>query len=59
MRYILKIKEAVKEHMQAQPYMVICSNCSKPMKIVMRGIDKDNDVIVTVEPCKCKGDSND
>lgn len=59
MNYITKIKEAVKEHMQAQPFMAICSNCSKPIEIVRRHIDYDNDLVVAVEPCKCKGDSND
>ena len=44
------VEEATKEHMDGQPYDIVCSICGDPL-MCMKKIDTDYDMLLTVEPC--------
>jgi hypothetical protein len=52
------IKERIKAHMDAQPYMAICEACSNDIKLIVE-IDNDLDMTVTVPVCDCQTKDNE
>ena len=44
------IETHIEEHMNAQPYECLCTECGKPLE-VSASIDNDMDIALQVQPC--------
>jgi len=45
---------ALQEHMEAQPYSIVCGKCGKDLSgNISVTVDSDFDLQMVVEPCEC------
>ncbi len=45
-------EDQIEKHMSIQPYEILCSDCSSELTVHSREVDCDNDLKITVDPCK-------
>lgn len=48
------LKEALKKHMEAQPYKIKCNECGADLEVVNSSVDSDFDLEIEVQPCDCQ-----
>ena len=52
-KYIITaVDEAVKEHMEEQPFDIHCDDCGKTLECGTVKVDEEMDLLISVSPCE-------
>ena len=43
----------IREHMEKQPYSIVCDNCGERLEVVRKLVDADLDLTLRVKRCGC------